>query len=170
MIRRLHTRFGADLIIGVAQGVLRFCDWENSRHLERHLRQICILADGCGDEDVAEAAARQLEEYFRGERRDFNLTLTPCCGTAFQQRVWTLLTDIPRGTTVTYGQLAAGLGMTRRGVRAVAAAVGANPLSVIVPCHRVIGADGSLTGYAGGVDVKCRLLTLEGIALLPARD
>lgn len=109
--------------------------------------------------------ARQLEEYFRGERREFDLELAPQ-GTPFQLAVWREVSRIPYGETATYGELARRLG-DPRAVRAVGAANGANPLWIIIPCHRVVGADGSLTGYAGGIEVKRRLLELEG-ALPPS--
>jgi len=106
-----------------------------------------------------ERPIRQLAEYFRGERTHFELTLGPR-GTAFQRRVWTALTEIPFGSTWSYAELARRIGM-QRAARAVGAANGKNPLPVIVPCHRVIGADGSLTGFGGGLERKRRLLELE---------
>ena len=109
---------------------------------------------------AAVAQARvQLEEYFEGRRRSFDLRLEPP-GTAFQRRVWTALSRVPWGATTTYGALARELGMATA-ARAVGAAVGRNPLGIVVPCHRVIGSDGSLTGYAGGLDRKRWLLALE---------
>lgn len=106
------------------------------------------------------AAAAQLGAYFAGELRVFDLPLRPH-GTAFQQRVWALLCTIPFGETRSYGQLAAALGAPGSS-RAVGAANGANPLPIIVPCHRVIGAGGALTGFGGGLEVKRFLLELEG--------
>ena len=124
------------------------------------------------DDAPAAAAAQtrravgQLEEYFRGERRTFELDLLPP-GTPFQKQVWLTLAEIPFGETWSYTRLAEAVGRPRAG-RAVGAANGANPLPVILPCHRVIGADGSLTGYGGGVDVKRALLDLErGARSLP---
>ncbi|MFF4112906.1 methylated-DNA--[protein]-cysteine S-methyltransferase [Streptomyces sp. NPDC001714] len=116
------------------------------------------------DRPFAEAV-RQLDAYFGGRGTRFDL---PCAarGTEFQQRVWRALDDIPYGTTTTYGELTARLGVPRTEIRAVGAAVGANPLLLVRPCHRVIGADGSMRGYAGGVENKVRLLTHEG-ALQP---
>lgn len=109
-------------------------------------------------------AAAQLAEYFAGGRRQFDLDLDPV-GTAFQREVWDALRAIPAGETTSYGALARAL--HRPGAaRAVGAANGANPLPIIVPCHRVIGTDGRLTGYAGGLPIKRALLTLEG-ALRP---
>jgi methylated-DNA-[protein]-cysteine S-methyltransferase len=102
---------------------------------------------------------RQLREYFAGERTEFDLDLKPR-GSDFELRVWALLTKIPYGQTMTYGQLAAELG-DPGAAQAVGNANGWNPLSIVVPCHRVIGASGTLTGYAGGVERKRFLLSLE---------
>ncbi len=112
----------------------------------------------------------QLEEYFRGERREFDFALEPR-GTPFQLRVWQALLEIPYGTTTTYGRLAQRLapangsgttaGSGGRDARAVGAAVGATPVPIVIPCHRVIGADGSLTGYGGGLQRKRALLDFE---------
>jgi len=103
---------------------------------------------------------RELEEYFAGLRTEFDLPLAPE-GTAFQQRVWAALTDIRYGRTESYGRVAERLGLVPGASRAVGLANGANPISIIVPCHRVIGANGSLTGYGGGLDRKRFLLDLE---------
>lgn len=111
---------------------------------------------------VLERACAQLQEYFAGRRRTFDLPLAPT-GTAFQRAVWRALEDIPYGRTESYGTLADRVGRPRA-VRAVGAANGRNPISIIVPCHRVIGADGSLTGYGGGLDAKRFLLALEAQA------
>jgi len=102
----------------------------------------------------------QLEEYFCRRRRAFDLPLE-ILGTDFQRRVWNELTKIPYGETISYGELANRMG-DKNLMRAVAAANGANPIPIIIPCHRVIGSDGSLTGYGGGLDVKQKLLELEG--------
>jgi methylated-DNA-[protein]-cysteine S-methyltransferase len=110
--------------------------------------------------DPLPAAARQLKEYFSGKRREFDLPLR-MAGTEFQQRVWRELTQIPFGETRSYGQLAKRLD-NPNGSRAVGLANGRNPIAVIVPCHRVIGADGSLTGFGGGIERKEWLLTHEG--------
>ncbi|HEY1913648.1 MAG TPA: methylated-DNA--[protein]-cysteine S-methyltransferase [Vicinamibacterales bacterium] len=103
---------------------------------------------------------RQLHEYFSGQRTMFSLKLDPS-GTAFQRDVWQALLTIPFGETRSYGQIARQIGRPRA-VRAVGAANGRNPLSIVAPCHRVIGATGALTGFAGGLEVKARLLALEG--------
>jgi methylated-DNA-[protein]-cysteine S-methyltransferase len=119
------------------------------------------------DHPVLVNAQLQLEEYFAGKRRKFTVKLDPA-GTDFQTRVWNALRTIPFGETRSYGQIADQIG-SRKAVRAVGAANGANPLSIIVPCHRVIGANGKLTGFAGGLDVKARLLALESESGLGAR-
>jgi methylated-DNA-[protein]-cysteine S-methyltransferase len=114
-------------------------------------------------------AARQLEAYFARRRSAFELPLAPQ-GTPFQQRVWQELQKIPYGDTVSYGELAKRIGQPTAS-RAVGAANGANPIPIIIPCHRAVGADGSMTGFGGGIGVKRKLLALEAgqRALLPAR-
>ena len=107
---------------------------------------------------------RQLEAYFAGELTAFDLDLAPR-GTPFQQRIWQALDSVRYGTTITYGELAAQLGVPRDRVVALGAAVGANPLLIVRPCHRVIGADGTMRGYAGGVERKQWLLAHEGVLL-----
>ena len=114
-------------------------------------------------------AHRQLSEYFAGTRREFDLPLRPA-GTEFQRRVWDVLATVPWGTTTTYGAIAARLDLPPGASRAVGAANGANPLPVVLPCHRVIGSDGTLTGYAGGLDRKALLLRLEGVATEADQD
>jgi len=113
-----------------------------------------------GAHPVLDAAARQLGEYFAGTRRDFDLPLA-ARGTAFQRQVWDGLTRIPYGRTASYVELARMVGKPTAS-RAVGAANGRNPLSIVVPCHRVIGAGGALTGFGGGLPTKVFLLTLEG--------
>ena len=108
---------------------------------------------------------RQLAEYFAGERTEFDLDRMTR-GTPFQRRVWAAVDAVPYGCTASYGEIARRIGAPRDRIRAVGAAVGANPLLIVRPCHRVVGADGALTGYAGGVSRKRDLLTLEG-ALQP---
>jgi methylated-DNA-[protein]-cysteine S-methyltransferase len=113
-------------------------------------------------EDPARTAGlrRQLEEYFAGERREFDLTLAPE-GTPFERSVWEELRRIPFGETRSYGEIARAIGRPNA-FRAVGRANGANPIPIVVPCHRVIGADGSLTGFGGGLEAKSRLLEIEG--------
>jgi methylated-DNA-[protein]-cysteine S-methyltransferase len=121
-----------------------------------------VPADGRAAEIVAEAE-RQLSEYFAGHRREFDLPLS-ASGTEFQVETWQALRTIPYGKTISYRELARRIDRPRA-VRAVGTANGANPISIVVPCHRVIGSDGSLAGYGGGLDVKRRLLSLEGYLL-----
>lgn len=134
---------------------------------------LCVCSDGdavtgihFGAGEPGEAcpvtgqARQQLTEYFAGQRREFDLPLAPA-GTDFQRRVWELLREIPYGETVTYGELARRLG-NPRAARAVGMACNRNPIAIVVPCHRVVGSTGSLTGYAGGLDAKAFLLKLEG--------
>ncbi len=112
------------------------------------------------DHPVLVEAARQLAAYFAGDLTDFDLPLAPE-GSDFQQRVWTQLRTIGYGETATYGAIAHRLGMTNAASRAVGLANGRNPIPIVIPCHRVIGADGTLTGYAGGLERKQVLLDLE---------
>jgi methylated-DNA-[protein]-cysteine S-methyltransferase len=120
-----------------------------------------------GEDPVLDAATAQLRAYFAGELQAFELPLAPR-GTPFQQEVWAALRRVPFGATTTYGELAARLATPRgpAAARAVGAANGANPLSIVVPCHRVVGARGALVGFAGGLETKRRLLAHEGALLL----
>ncbi|AKJ09040.1 cysteine methyltransferase [Streptomyces incarnatus] len=124
-----------------------------------------VRAEDRDDGPFAEAH-RQLDAYFAGRRTRFELPLA-ATGTPFQRAVWQALEEIPYGTTTTYGELAARLGVPRADLRAVGRALGANPVLLVRPCHRVIGADGSMRGYAAGAERKLWLLTHEG-ALQPA--
>ena len=116
------------------------------------------------DPDALSPALAQLREYFSRIRREFELPLQ-VQGTPFQKAVWAQISRIPYGATTTYGEIARAVGRPKA-ARAVGAAVGANPLSIFIPCHRVVGADGSLTGYGGGLEMKAALLQLEGVLLL----
>jgi methylated-DNA-[protein]-cysteine S-methyltransferase len=118
------------------------------------------------DDELLADAAEQLRAYFDGDAADFTLPFD-LRGTPFQRRVWAALRAIPPGTTRSYAAIAAGIGAPQA-VRAVGAAVGRNPLSVLVPCHRVLGSDGALTGYAGGIERKRSLLALEARAAVAA--
>lgn len=137
---------------------------------DRGLRAILWPGDGDGrvrpgtstndpDHLVIAGTVAQLDEYFSGERRSFDLPLDPL-GTPFQQSVWTTLRSIPYAHTISYGEQAERLG-DRRKARAVGAANGRNPISIVVPCHRVVGASGALTGFAAGVETKAWLLDHE---------
>jgi methylated-DNA-[protein]-cysteine S-methyltransferase len=114
--------------------------------------------------DTMHIVRAQLEEYFCGNRRAFDLPIDPR-GTEFERRVWKRLREIPFGATATYGELAKEFGM-RNGARAVGRANGANPIPIVIPCHRVIGSNGSLVGFGGGLPLKLELLRLEGALLL----
>jgi methylated-DNA-[protein]-cysteine S-methyltransferase len=122
-----------------------------------------------GGSPVLREAHRQLAEYFAGRLRVFDLPLRPA-GTDFQRRVWGVLATIPWGTTTTYGAVADRLGLPPGASRAVGAANGANPIPVVLPCHRVVGADGTLTGYGGGLERKALLLRLEGVPTQADQD
>jgi methylated-DNA-[protein]-cysteine S-methyltransferase len=118
--------------------------------------------------ELFKEAERQLAAYFAHDLKEFQLELRTS-GTEFREKVWNALDSVPYGTTTTYGEIAARIGASRIAVRAVGGAIGANPLLIVRPCHRVIGADGSLTGYAGGLERKVQLLTLEGRETLEGR-
>ena len=167
---RIYESPCGSLLLGSYGDMLCLCDWLAEIHhgcvrrrLERLLRASFVEAAA----PVTDEAARQLDEYFAGKRRAFDVPLL-FAGTEFQKEVWSELLKIPYGETVSYGCIARRIGMPKA-VRAVANANGANPLSVFVPCHRVIGSDRSLTGYGGGIEVKRRLLELEGVRL-PGRQ
>ena len=128
---------------------------------EAHLPELSGCAHAA-DHPLLRQACDQLNGYFAGQRQRFELPLDLCTGTPFQNAVWQALLDIAFGNTCTYGNVCDHIGKpTAR--RAVGAAIGRNPISIIVPCHRVMGADGSLTGYAGGLQRKTALLQLEGV-------
>jgi len=114
---------------------------------------------GAGGSAVLDQAVQQLDEYFRGERTEFDMPLAPW-GTPFQQEAWLVLRGVPFGETITYGEQARRLGDPNKS-RAVGAANGRNPIPIVVPCHRVVGANGRLTGYAGGLGTKAWLLDHE---------
>lgn len=117
---------------------------------------------------VLQSAARQLRAYFAGQLTRFDLPLAPV-GTAFQEEVWNRLLEIPWGETRSYGEIAAALGKPGAS-RAVGLANNRNPLSIIIPCHRVIGSNGELTGYGGGLEKKIHLLQLERVQIQPAEQ
>lgn len=134
------------------------CDWPVEKHRKRLERMLDAEFVG-GSTPVIDRAIAQLDEYFAGLRRQFDIPLL-LVGTPFQKSVWTELLAIPYATTISYAELARRIGRPTA-VRAVANSNGANALSIFVPCHRVIGADSSLTGYAGGLLAKNYLLNLE---------
>lgn len=150
------------LILGSFDGRLCLCDWpDEKRHLRvlqrlsRHLQADII----CEASEMTTLAMRELDEYFAGKRKTFDMPLLPA-GTAFQLRIWDELLKIPYGSTLSYRDLALRSG-NATAVRAVANAVGANAMSIVIPCHRIVGGDGALCGYAGGTEAKRALLGLE---------
>ncbi len=159
--RRIESPVGPLLIAGNDAG-LQLIEFHAPRHP-------MARGDGWreGDHAVLRQAQAQLAEYFAGQRRDFDLPLAPQ-GTEFQREVWWELANIPFGGTISYAELALRVGRPTA-TRAVGAANGRNPLPIVLPCHRVIGADGSLTGFGGGLPTKQFLLQLEG-ALPRERD
>ncbi len=160
-VKQHNTPCGG-LILGDFEGLLCLCDWQTGKHRERTDIQLekTLKADFKeGTTPVIEEATKQIDEYFAGKRTVFDIPMLHI-GTDFQKRVWAELLNIPYGTTISYGQLAQRIDMPTA-VRAVANANGANPISILVPCHRVIGSDGTLTGYGGGLTIKQALLALE---------
>ena len=149
------------LLLAADQNGLKLIEFHTPRH------PMSRLADWSeGDNPVLQATRVQLEEYFSGSRKRFDLPLAPQ-GTLFQTEVWHTLATIPYGETISYAQLARRIGKPTA-MRAVGAANGRNPLPIVLPCHRVIGADGSLTGFGGGLPTKQFLLELEGALARPA--
>lgn len=142
----LRTPLGTAIIEADGNGICRLYLSEEEKNSE-------------GTSAELEKASTQLQEYFAGERKEFDLKLNPE-GTDFQKKVWELLLEVPFGTTTSYLELSKRFGNTKA-IRAVAAANGKNPLWILVPCHRIIGSDGSLTGYAGGLWRKKWLLEHE---------
>ena len=151
-----------ELVLASMGDELCLCDWNGMPCAERNLCRIrrYVNADFRTEpSSVIEQTKRQLDEYFAGSRKEFDIPLHTF-GTDFQNRVWKALLDIPYGKTRTYMEIAKSID-NAKGVRAVAQAIGANSLDIIVPCHRVIGSNHSLTGFAGGLDKKRFLLELE---------
>lgn len=154
------------LVLGSYGGRLCMCVWEESTLFSRLVNRLCrVLEAGGFDESlspVIEHTASRLDDYFAAKPPCFDVPLL-LTGTPFQKRVWKELVHIPYGRTISYARLARQTGCGSA-VRAVANAVGANPVSIFVPCHRVVGSDNSLTGYSGGLDIKAYMLRLERTA------
>lgn len=151
-----------ELLLASADEELCLCDWSGKPCAERNRRRLgrLLQAEFCTDPSaVLTQTMRQLDEYFAGRRKVFDLPLRPV-GTDFQRRVWEALLEIPYGETRSYKEIARRVG-NLDGIRAVAQAIGANGLSIVIPCHRVIGSNRSLTGFAGGLEAKRILLNLE---------
>jgi methylated-DNA-[protein]-cysteine S-methyltransferase len=166
---RLPTPIGIALLVTDAEGALRALDWEDYEPRMRELLRLQygapVLKDARAPDDIRAA----LSGYFAGDLDRLSTIKWRVAGTPFQRKVWTALPTIPAGTTMSYGALAAQLDMPRA-IRAVGTANGSNPISVVVPCHRLIGANGSLTGYGGGLERKQWLLEHEGVVLKVARS
>ena len=153
----LDTPFGALGIAGTTQGLTHVEFQDGERPVRRE-------PDWQEDQGVLDEAREQLRAYFEGRRQCFTVPLAPA-GTPFQQRVWRELQQIPWGATTTYREIAEKLGQPAA-VRAVGHANGRNPVAIVIPCHRVVSANGRLTGYAGGIAIKRRLLQHEGALLV----
>lgn len=160
-VQYFQTDLG-ELILGSFENQLCLCDWRY-RAQRKQIDDRIMLALGAtytvAESEVAATAMTQLTEYFNSEREAFSLPLL-LVGTGFQKKVWDALLQIPYGTTETYLSLSRRIG-NAKAIRAVAAANGANALSIVIPCHRVVGAKGELVGYAGGLHAKKALLALE---------
>ncbi|MCM1313493.1 MAG: methylated-DNA--[protein]-cysteine S-methyltransferase [Bacteroides sp.] len=151
-----------EMIIGTFGNKLCLCDWAVEARRHTIDRRICRYLNAEFEDsvsDVAHEAISQLDEYFAGQRKNFSIPVQ-FAGSAFQCRVWSELMKIPYGTTISYAELAFRID-NLKAVRAVASANAANPISIFVPCHRVIGSNHKLTGYAGGLEAKQKLLALE---------
>jgi len=154
--KRMQSPVGTLTLVATDRGLAAIL-WENDR--PRRVR-LNLEAEQASHPVLVEAE-RQLTEYFAGRRKQFALKLD-VAGTPFQRQVWNALLTIPFGETRSYRQIATQIG-NPRAVRAVGAANGRNPVSIVAPCHRVVGSSGALTGFAGGLEVKARLLALEGV-------
>ena len=156
-----HSPCG-EMILGSFDGKLCLCDWADGRRralVDKRLKRILNADYVEGSSEVIKMAEQQLNEYFLHQRHEFDIPLL-FVGTDFQKKVWNELLKIPYGKAISYGELAKRVGMPKS-VRAVANANAVNALSIITPCHRVIGSNGSLTGYGGGLERKRFLLELE---------
>lgn len=164
MITKEYISPCGKLLLGVRGRALCLCDWMRGDRISKSLRRMekYKLLEVYADEDDAsllDRAEKELDEYFAGNRIQFDLPLSPL-GTDFQLKVWEELLAVPYGMTCSYRNIASQIG-SGLSVRAAANAIGANPLSIFIPCHRIIGSDGSLTGYAGGIEAKTYLLKHE---------
>jgi methylated-DNA-[protein]-cysteine S-methyltransferase len=157
---RFQSPLGTIIIAATAKGLAGLW-FEGQRHLPPELVDPPVWPSD-PDHPVLKEVMQQLTAYFAGQRSSFDVPLDLAHGTAFQQSVWQALLAIPQGGTASYSEVGRRIGKPAA-VRAVGAAVGRNPVSIIVPCHRVMGAKGALTGYAGGLERKTALLRLEGV-------
>ncbi|MFW6089967.1 MAG: methylated-DNA--[protein]-cysteine S-methyltransferase [Gemmatimonadota bacterium] len=165
-VKRLPTPLG-QMIAGAADGRLVLLEFADRRALPSQFERLAKALDCLfvpGEDEVLVRLAEQLEAYFAGDRREFDVPLETS-GTDFQEKVWTALREIPPGTVCSYADVAQAIGRPTA-TRAVARANGDNRIAILIPCHRVIGSDGSLTGYGGGLWRKKRLLEVEGLTAL----
>ncbi len=152
-----------ELLLGTFENKLCLCDWKYRKQrnaIDKRIQKALDADYVKGDSSIIEEAMIQLDAYFHKERTTFDLPLN-FAGTHFQKGVWEELAKIPYGETISYTELSKRLN-NPLGIRAIASANGANALSIIIPCHRIIGANGDLVGYAGGIAAKKKLLELEG--------
>jgi methylated-DNA-[protein]-cysteine S-methyltransferase len=161
---RLKTPIGVALLVTDEDGVLRALDWEDYELRMRELLRLQCGAVALKDARAPAAVKTALSAYFKGDLDRLGEIAWRVAGTPFQRKVWSALPRIPVGSTLSYGALAAKLGAPRA-MRAVGHANGANPISVVVPCHRLIGANGSLVKYGGGIERKRWLLRHEGVEI-----
>ena len=159
---RLTTPIGIALLVTDAEGALRALDWEDYEHRMRELLRLHYGAVDLREQAAPAAMKAALSDYFAGDLAQLSSIAWRIAGTPFQQKVWTALAQIPVGTALSYGTLAAKIDMPKA-VRAVGHANGSNPISVVLPCHRLIGANGSLVKYGGGLERKRWLLRHEGV-------
>ena len=151
-----------EMMLGSCGEKLCLCDWDLEKHrstIDRRIQQCLNAYYEEGSSKIIECTIGELEEYFAGRRKEFNIPVV-FAGSEFQCKVWVELMKIPYGSTVSYGEIARRIN-NPKAVRAVSSAIATNPLSIIVPCHRVIGRNQNLIGYGGGLDAKRQLLELE---------
>lgn len=161
---RLATPIGIALLVTDAEGALRALDWDDYEHRMHELLRLHYGALDLVDQSAPTEMKTTLSAYFEGDLGQLSRVAWRTAGTPFQQKVWSALAQIPAGATMSYGALAAKIGMPKA-IRAVGHANGSNPISVVLPCHRLIGADGSLVKYGGGLERKRWLLRHEGVEI-----
>lgn len=160
-IKEYHSPLGV-LIIGSYEDALCLCDWKYRKarlQIDQRIQQSLNTTYKESTSAIIDTTIDQLAAYFKGQLQDIQVPVR-MVGTPFQQKIWQALCEVPYGTTISYSKLASNA--SSDAIRAVAAANGANAMSIIIPCHRVIGSNGSLTGYAGGLSAKKKLLEIEG--------
>lgn len=160
MLTHFYTSPCGVLLLAIENGHVCRCLWACQKEADKLLRSNAHIALTDEDTRLLGLLCHQLDEYFQGRRKAFQIPLDPHLGTPFQQRVWRAIANVPYGRTITYKQLAHTIGHPTA-IRAAANATGDNPLAILVPCHRIIGTNGSLTGFAGGIPAKQFLLQLE---------